>query len=234
MFFVKAKPLSLTAAHLGPVRSMPRSITFGSIALLTCLSSAVIAAENDPPEELYSADKRYSVRILHSVLPGADPYDGFFTIAVRSGQQYIAKYPTIGFLLDAFWSPNGKYVAVDNRRANSGDYLWVFRLSDGRALRMPVDAVLGHPEDAYEKFAEDLVQRVTRKLPELTCDEFRKLFTFGKGWTESGDLLIKTNFAFRNLPGDQVAILLQTFKIADDKLVLIDDKADKAPWPPKT
>jgi hypothetical protein len=73
-------------------------------------------------------------------LPGSDPYDGFFTIAVRSGKQYVAKYRTEGYLIDAFWSPDGRYVAVDNRRANSGDYLWVFRLPDGRSIKMPVDA----------------------------------------------------------------------------------------------
>ncbi len=207
-----------------------------SIAIAACLilaSPSATAAEDEPSEELYSPDQHYSVRILHSALPGADPHGGFFTMAVRSGQQYIAKYPTMGFLLDAFWSPDAKYVAVDNRRANSGDYLWVFRLSDGHAIRMPVDAVPGYPEDAYEKYAEDLVQRVTRRFPELTSGEFRKLFTFAKGWTESGDLLVKTNFAFRNLPEGQIAILVQTFRVADDKLVLVDEKADKAPWPPK-
>jgi len=203
-------------------------------AVVAFLSSAAIAAEDSPQEELYSPDHRYSVRILHSALPGTDPYEGFFTIVVSSGQQYISKYPTIGFLIDAFWSADGKWVAVDNRRANSGDYLWVFRLSDGCVIRMPVDAVPGHPEDAYEKYATDLVERVTRKFPELTYDELRKLFTFAKGWTDSGDLLVKTNFAFRNLPEGEIAILLQTFKVADDRLVLIEEKADRAPWPPKT
>ena len=205
-----------------------------AFVVATFVSSAATAAEDNPPEELYSPDGRHSVKILHSALPGADPYDGFFTIAVCSGEQYLAKYPTIGFLIDAFWSADGKSVAVDNRRANSGDYLWVFRLSDGRAIRMPVDAAPGHPEDAYEKYTADLVQRVTRKFSELTYDEFRKLFTFAKGWTDSGELIVKTNFAFRNLPENQVAILLQTFEIADNKLILIDEKADKAPWPPKT
>ena len=201
---------------------------------LVALSSAAIAAEDQAPQELYSPDHRYSVRIPNSALPGADPDDGFFTIAVRRDEQYMAKYPTIGFLLDAFWSPDEKYVAVDNRRANSGDYLWVFRLGDGRAIRMPVDAVPGHSEDAYEKYVENLTQRISRKFPELTSGEFRKLFTFAKGWTNSGDLVVKTNFAFRNFPDDQIAILWQTFRVADDKLVLIDEKADKAPWPPKT
>ncbi len=211
-----------------------RSSVFTAVVVAAFVSSAATAAEDNPPEELYSPDQRYSVKILHSALPGADPYDGFFTIAVRSREQYIAKYTTTGFLIDAFWSADGKCVAVDNRRANSGDYLWVFRLSNGRAIKMPVDAATGHPEDAYEKYTADLVQRVTRKFPELTYDEFRKLFTFAKGWTDSGDLIVKTNFVFGNLPDNQIAILLQTFKIADDKLVLIDEKADKAPWPPKT
>jgi len=203
-----------------------------TLAFTGILSSAANAAENEPPEELYSPDHRYSVRILHSGLPGADPYDGIFTIAVRSGQQYIAKYPTIGYLLEAFWSPDGKYVAVDNRRANSGDYLWLFRLSDGHAVRMPVDAAPGHAEDTYEKYAKDMVQRVTRKFPELTYHEFTKLFTFAHAWTSSGELQVKTNVGFRNLP-DQIAFVLQTYKIASEKLILIDEKVEKAPWPPK-
>ncbi len=201
---------------------------------LVALSSAAIAAEDEPPAELCSVDRQHCITILHSALPGSDPYNGFFTIAVRRGQQYMAKYPTIGYLIDAFWSPDTKYVAVDNRRSNSGDYLWVFRLSDGRAIRMPVDAVPVHPEDAYEKYVEDLVYHVSRKFPELTSREFRKLFTFAKGWTNSRDLIVKTNFAFRNLPEHQIAVLLQTFRVADDKLVLIDERADTAPWPPKT
>jgi hypothetical protein len=170
---------------------------------------------------------------LATALPGTDPNDGFCTIAVRRGHEYIAKYPTIGYLIDAFWSPDGKYVAVDNRRANSGDYLWVFRLNDGHAIRMPVDAVPGHPEDVYEKYAEGLVQRVTHKFPELTYGEFRKLFTFAKDWTKSGELLVKTNFAFRNLPDGQIAILLQTYRVRGDKLVLVNEVVDKAPLPPK-
>ena len=120
-----------------------------------------IAAGEEPPEELYSPDHRYSISILHSTSPGSDPNDAFFTIAVRSGDRYISKYPTEGYLIDAFWSPDGKYVAVDNRRANSGDYLWVFRLKDGRAIKMPVDAGTKHPAEHYEKYAEQAVKRVT-------------------------------------------------------------------------
>jgi hypothetical protein len=58
------------------------------------------------------------------------------------------------------------------------------------------------------------------------------LFTFAHAWTKSGELEVKTNLGFRNLQ-DQIAFLLQTYKIVDDKLVLIDETVSKAPWPPK-
>lgn len=219
-----------------PVKSYTSMRMFVVAAVLTATLSfsAASAPEDKPPAEIYSPSHRFSVRILQSALPGSDPDNGFFTIAIRHDGRYLGKYPTIGFLLDAFWSPDEKYVAVDNRRSNSGDYLWVFRLKDGRAVRMPADAVPHQPDEAYEKYAKDLVQRVGQKFPELTYGTFRKLFTFAKGWTSSGDLLVKTNFAFENLPDDQVAILLQTFRVADDKLVSVDEKVDKAAWPPKT
>jgi hypothetical protein len=66
----------------------------GLAALVPAVNSI---AQEKPPEELYSPDQRYSVRILHSALPGSDPYDGFFTIAVRSGKQDVAKYRTEGW-----------------------------------------------------------------------------------------------------------------------------------------
>jgi hypothetical protein len=204
---------------------------FGLAAVLLVVFSAAagVSADDLPPDELSSPSQRYSVRILHSALPGSDPYEGFFTIAVRCGKQYVAKYPTEGYLLEAFWSPNGKYVAVDNRRANSGDYLWVFRLSDGYAIRMPVDAPTGHPEDAYGKYVRDLVQRVTRKFPDLTYNEFNKLFTFARGWTKSGELQVKINFGFYNLP-NQIAFVLDTYRISGTEPVLAEEKVEKAPW----
>ena len=208
-----------------------------SLCILTAIGLAALApaensiAQEKPPEELYSPDQRYSVRILHSALPGSDPYDGFLTIAVRSGKQYVAKYRTEGYLIDAFWSPDGRYVAVDNRRANSGDYLWVFRLPDGRSIKMPVDAQPQHADDVYEKYAEEVVHRVTAVYPELTYDQFRKLFVFAHGWTKTGELQVKTNLAFRNLE-NAIAVVWETYKIENDKLVLVDRKIEKSPWPP--
>ena len=210
------------------MRVLPISMAIALTVLAPALNSI---AQEKPPEELYSPDQRYSVTILHSALPGSDPDDGFFTIAVRSGKRYVAKYPTEGYLIDAFWSHDGRYVAVDNRRANSGDYLWVFRLRDGRAIKMPVDAQPRHADDIYEKYAEEVVHRVTAVYPELTYDQFSKLFVFAHGWTKIGELQVKTNLAFRNLE-NAIGVVWETYKIENDKLVLVTRKIEKSPWPP--
>ena len=210
-------------------------VFLAALAVVMLLSSTSIMAEESQPEGLGSPDGRHSVVILDRALSGADPHNGFFTLVVRRGGKSLARYPTIGYLTDAFWSADGKYVAVNNRRGNSGDYLWVFRLGDGHAVRMPVDArAERHPGTAYGKYMENLLRPVRSQLPALATDELRKLFTFAKGWTESGDLLVKTNLAFRNLPEGQIAVLLQTFRVTGGKLVLVDEKAEIAPWPPKT
>ena len=69
--------------------------------------------------------------------------------------------------MDTFWSPEGRYVAVVNRRANSGDYLWVFSLGDGRTVKKPVDTgSQGKAEpDAYERLVKSLLDRVTERFP---------------------------------------------------------------------
>src|SRR5213592_2269154 len=110
--------------------------------------------EDDPPDELFSPDKRYSVKMLHTALPGSGPY-GFFTLTVRAGDRVLSEFPTIGYLIDAFWSPDGRYVAVDNRRGNSGDYLWVFSLTDGHAIKKPVDDSFSFPLSKITKLYPD-------------------------------------------------------------------------------
>ena len=107
----------------------------------------------------------------------------------------------------------------------------MFRLRDGRAIKKPVDAPPQHAEDIYGKYAEEVVHRVTAVYPELTFDQFRKLFVFAHGWTKTGELQVKTNLGFRNLE-NEIVVVWETYKIENDKLVLVDRKIEKSPWPP--
>ena len=97
---------------------------------------------------------------------------------------------------------------------------------------MPVDAGPECPTEHYEKYVGDVVKHVTAVYPELTYQHFNKLFTFAHGWTKSGELQVNTNLAFRNLES-QIAVLWETFEIANGKLVLIHQKVEKTPWPAK-
>jgi hypothetical protein len=61
------------------------------------------------------------------------------TLRVSAGGQTLAEFPTMGYLLNVFFSPDSAHVAINNRRANAGDYLWVISMHDGRAIKMPDD-----------------------------------------------------------------------------------------------
>lgn len=130
----------------------------------------------------------YSVQILHTALPGSDPYIGFYTITVSRLGTVLSKYATEGYLLEAFWATDGKFVAVNNRRGSSGDYLWVFRLSDGKALRVPNDDE-----------APSFVRRVQAKFHDLSNKTFNRRYTLARGWETTRQLRVRTSLQFFNL-----------------------------------
>src|SRR5215472_17524704 len=98
--------------------------------------------ESDPPSRLCSLDNKYCVDII----PRAGHPDEC-TLRVPADGKTLARFATMGYLLDIFFSPDNAYVAVNNRRANAGDYLWVVSLHDGKAIKMPDDVA----EDAGKK-----------------------------------------------------------------------------------
>ncbi len=203
------------------------------LACVALIARPELSAESGPPRELFSPNGKHSVKMLETALPGSDPDDGFLTLTVRAGEHILSQFPTEGYLIDAFWSPDGRYVAVDNRRANSGDYLWVFSLGDGRAIKTPVDTgPQGKAEpDAYERLVKSLRDRVTERFPALNATHFLKLFVFAHGWTKSSELQVKTNLGFDNLK-HQIVAVWETYRIKDDKLILQNVKIQKLPWPP--
>jgi hypothetical protein len=153
-----------------------------------------------PSTELCSADHEYCVKIV------AETQDlDHRTLSVSSKARVLAQFPTFGYLMDAFWSPDNKYVAINNRRANAGDYLWVISLSDGAALKMPDDLAtemgkknLGHinGDDPWGK----TVQEVTTRFTECAHDRLDHKFLFAQGWKSASELLVLEELQFSNEP----------------------------------
>ena len=127
---------------------------------VAALPGRAVDADELPPSELFSPDKTHSVQLLETPMPDADPEGDDYTLVLTAAGKPIGKFATQGYLIDAFWSPNHKYVAVDNRRANAGDYLWVLDLTNGHAVKIPDDS---------EKADDALVHRLAKKLRILTC-----------------------------------------------------------------
>jgi len=78
------------------------------------------ANEPGPPAEVCSRDNKYCVHMIPT--PG---HPDECTLRVSASGTTLVESPTMGYLLDVFFSPDNKYVAINNRRANAGDYLWV-------------------------------------------------------------------------------------------------------------
>ena len=153
-----------------------------------------------PSTELCSADHTYCVKIV------AETQDSDHRkLIVSSKGRVLAQFPTFGYLMDAFWSPDNKYLAITNRRANAGDYLWVISLSDGAALKMPDDLATEIGKKNLGQISGDdpwgkTVREVTTRYPECTQDRLDHKFLFAQGWKGASELLVSEELQFLKEP----------------------------------
>jgi hypothetical protein len=185
----------------------------GALAFVICRNSAGL-----PPRELCSPDKKYCVKIETNALPGADPDRGFFTLVIAREGTVISRFPTEGYLIDAFWSNENHYVAINNRRANNGDYLWVIRLADSKALRVPDDQNVVRTID-----------RISAKFPELSRGNLQRGYIAAGGWVSPTRLRVWTQIQFKNLD-DAVIRVDDIYEIHGEKLHFRDGFIKKVFW----
>jgi tetratricopeptide (TPR) repeat protein len=159
-----------------------------------------------PSTELCSVDHEYCVKIVAKTQDSDHR-----TLTVSSKARVLAQFPTFGYLMAAFWSPDNKYVAINNRRANAGDYLWVISLSDGAALKIPDDLAsetgkknLGHinGDDPWGK----TVREVTTRFTECAHDRLDHQFLFAQGWKGASELVVLEELQFSNEPPQRATI----------------------------
>ena len=188
------------------------------------LFGGVIRAENTSSDELKSPDGQYEVRMLPTPSPGANEEEDR-TLAVYHHEHLLSKIPSYGYLLNAYWSGDGKYVAAVNRRSNTGDYLWVFRLKDGHAIKTPIDSSQ-NPHASYKGSVEAIEKVIRTKYPELKVDGVNKYTTFTEGWTRSGELKVRTNVRYSGLD-DQYVLIKELYSVREGRLFLLTRKVEK-------
>ena len=190
---------------------------------------------SDPPSRVCSSDSKYCVRMKPT--PG---HPDECTLSVSASGKVLATFPTMGYLLDVFFSPDNAYVAINNRRANSGDYLWVISLRDGKAIKMPDDAAgeAGKKDlgtIAGDHWSDQSRPDVIAQCPTCTSDDLRHSFLFSTGWTSSGELKVVEELEFSSswIAVNNLCRLNETgLSVADEKVIKLDHPSDvvKRAW----
>lgn len=165
--------------------------------------------------ELTSPNGAYTVRILKRALATADRIMGDSTLTISKDRHVLLEVPTTGYLIDALWSPDGRYVAINNRRGNSGDYVWVFSLRDGRMLKKPDDQVFSYPLQKITAICEDCIEA-----------SFDKDLMLAKAWTSPNELEVETRWRFY-----KTALIIRhaVYKVLDRKVMLVSERLDRHP-----
>ena len=191
--------------------------------------------ESGPPSQVCSSNNKYCVHMKPT--PG---HPDECTLVVSAGGKTLAEFPTMGYLLDVFFSPDNAHVAINNRRANAGDYLWVISLPDGKAIKMPDDVAEEVGKKDVGKIAgahrsDQSMPEVTAVCPTCTNDDLRHSFLFSNGWTSSGELKVVEELEFSSgwIAVNNLCRLTETgLSVADEKVVKEDHPSDfvKRAW----
>lgn len=183
--------------------------------------------ESGPPSRVCSHNSKYCV----SLIATAGHPDECTMRVVASGKK-LAEFPTMGYLLNVFFSPDNAYVAINNRRANSGDYLWVISLRDGKAIKMPDDVAEQTGKKHLGKIAGDHWSdqpspKVIALCPTCSGEDLRHSFLFSTGWTNSGELNVVEELEFSN---GWIAVN-NLCRLSETGLSVSDEKVEKEEHP---
>ena len=95
----------------------------------------------------------FAVDVIDGIAPGGGGFEDR-SLVLRQGNAEIGRFPTFGYVLNFYASPDQRFVAVNNRRGNSGDYLWIIG-TDGRVLKRPED-------ELGQRIEREAVERANR------------------------------------------------------------------------
>jgi hypothetical protein len=141
----------------------------------------------DSIQTIESGDRTFQISLRDRSTSEHDRYDKILTIT-KQGRE-IVHVLTEGYLLEAFWSSENRFVAVNNRRANSGDYVWVFSLSDGRVLRKP-------PYDDGQAETRGIAAKLQKLFPPYSPGDIDGSLSLARGWKTDNDLVIETRLVY--------------------------------------
>lgn len=170
--------------------------------------------------EIDSPDRQFLIKIVDEKMAKADPIMGDMTLVVSKGNHVIFRAPTTGYLIDALWNRDGNFVAINNRRGNSGDYVWIVSLLSGKALKKPDDGTFSVP-----------LKTIAKECARCTEGSFDRDLMMAKAWRSVNEVEIETRWRFYETA---LVVRTATYKIDGRKFRLIKQRIVNHPpdWQP--
>ena len=131
-------------------------------------------------------------------------------------------------MMSAYWSPNLRYVVINNHDGHFGWWLWIISLSDGAVITR--DGPCRAPN--YDRYSEvhdygpDILSIMEKQIARLDKN-YKKYnlregyLSIAYGWTESGNLKMFYEFPFDDLK-DSIIYGYSLDRIKHDRVYVIN------------
>jgi len=177
---------------------------------------------------LEAPSKEYSIRVSQKEAGGVA---GHLLDILHYGA-VIAHYPFEGELVSAYWSPSGRYVAINNHSGHGGWWLWIVRLTDGRIVRA-ANPVASSDYDRYSDYqcfpdlfdSAEAKNKIGAVYGGYSSDQAKLGYTtIGYGWRKGDILLVHHRLLFDRLVAvDNSSIqVLEMFKVGTNGITSLE------------
>lgn len=133
-----------------------------------------------------SPNGAFSVVEIGRVTDGRDAADKTVQVVDLHSGRAVYQVKTPHRFVEAFWSSDGKWLAINDEVANSGDYVSVFRLHDRKC-----EVVKGFGSNAFFRRFAKCHRDIHEKLERITFA--------ARKWDENGVLIVEC-FGYRRVP----------------------------------
>jgi len=178
---------------------------------------------------LESPSKEYSVRVSEI---GGNGGSAAHALDISYHGMIVAHYPFEGELVSAYWSPSGRYVAINNHSGHYGWWLWIVDLRDGHIIRAE-NVVASSDYDRYSDYqcfpdlfdSAEARNKIGAIYGAYSSDQMRLGYTtVGYGWRKGDLLLVYHRLAFDRLAAGSGAIIqvLEKFKVSARGITILE------------
>lgn len=150
-----------------------------------------------------SPDKKYTLELRKAAV---EPRPGEYGIVLYQGKKVISDFNYIleDHIVDILWNSSDSYFAINNRHAIGGDFIWIFSLPTGVAVKQPDDMAIGRT-----------LIRVRNKYPKYSDETLRGHYTFAYKWRTDTELLVCTILLFDH-DYEDLAVVYDSYTMGED------------------